>query len=104
MTEPVDELVLLVPARTDTGWFQTLYDWPICFLRGRLQYGGYIKDNAPFASALVYRGERVDEFCSAFRQRGNIMRRIWRKCESCEQERERGQHDTGHDEDHDHSR
>ena len=73
VTEPVDELLLLVPARTDTAWFQPLYDFPICFLRGRLHFseGG----PATFPSALVYRGPRVDEFAAHFAQRGPIMLR-----------------------------
>ena len=74
MTEPVDELILLVPARTDAAWFQSLYDHPICFIRGRLRFSG-AKDSAPFPSALVYRGPREAAFTAAFRHRGSIMRR-----------------------------
>lgn len=72
MTDPVDELLLLVPARTDTAWFQSLYDHPICFIRGRLRFSGS-KDNAPFPSALIYRGPRPAEFRTAFRHRGPIV-------------------------------
>ncbi|HET8908813.1 MAG TPA: DNA N-6-adenine-methyltransferase [Ktedonobacterales bacterium] len=75
MTEPIDELLLLVPARTDTAWFQSLYDYPICFVRGRLRFNGSTQ-NAPFPSALVYRGPRVEAFCRAFAHRGPIVRRI----------------------------
>lgn len=75
MTEPVDEMLLLVPARTDAAWFQSLYDCPICFLRGRLKFSG-ARFNAPFPSALVYRGQRVSEFCRAFRARGPIVSAI----------------------------
>lgn len=75
MTEPVDELVLLVPARTDTAWFQPLYDHTICFIRGRLRFSGS-KENAPFPCALVYRGPRVEAFCAAFAHRGVIVRRV----------------------------
>jgi hypothetical protein len=74
MTDPVDELLILVPARTETGWFQSLYDWPVCFLRGRLKFSG-VRDNAPFPSALVYRGERREAFYSAFTTRGVIVER-----------------------------
>lgn len=46
-------VVLLVPARTDTGWF---HDYAlrgeVRFLRGRLKFGG-AKNSAPFASLLV---------------------------------------------------
>src|SRR5690242_7703221 len=30
--DPVRECVLLVPARTDAGWFQPLFDHTICFI------------------------------------------------------------------------
>jgi hypothetical protein len=72
MTEPVDELLILVPARTETSWFQSLYDHPICFLRGRLKFSG-VRVNAPFPSALVYRGARREAFYTAFRARGVIV-------------------------------
>ena len=75
MTEPVREMVLLVPARTDTAWFQPLYDWPICFLRGRLAFSG-AATNAPFPSALVYRGRRVRKFAEAFAHRGVVVRAV----------------------------
>jgi site-specific DNA-methyltransferase (adenine-specific) len=74
MTEPVDELILLVPARTDTAWFQPLYDHAICFIRGRLRFSG-ARENAPFPCALVYRGPRPDAFAQAFSHRGVIVER-----------------------------
>lgn len=75
MTEPVDELLLLVPARTEMAWFQPLYDHTFCFIRGRLRFSG-ATENAPFPSALVYRGSRVDAFAQAFAHRGVIVRRF----------------------------
>lgn len=74
MTEPVDELLLLVPARTDTAWFQSLYEHPICFVRGRLRFSN-CESGAPFPSALIYRGPRAEAFCKAFGRRGVIVRR-----------------------------
>lgn len=73
--DPVDEIILLVPARTETAWFAPLYDHTICFIRGRLKFSGS-KDNAPFPSALVYRGPRPDEFASTFAHRGAIVQRL----------------------------
>lgn len=75
MTEPVDELLLLVPARTDTTWFQSLYECPICFISGRLKFSGHC-NNAPFPSALIYRGPRAESFAQAFAHRGTIVRRL----------------------------
>lgn len=46
-------VVCLVPARTDTEWFQ--YCWKateIRFVKGRLKFGGS-KQSAPFPSAIV---------------------------------------------------
>jgi len=46
-------VVCLVPARTDTAWFQ--YCWKateIRFVKGRLKFGGS-KESAPFPSAIV---------------------------------------------------
>lgn len=60
------EILLLVPARTDTAWFNTLL-WidgrpvPWCAVRGRLKFHRQ-KSHAPFPSALVYLGDRVDAF------------------------------------------
>lgn len=70
LTEPVEELILLVPARTDTRWFQALWPHAICFLRGRLHFSGSAV-GAPFPSALIYRGRRPAAFRSAFAHRGH---------------------------------
>lgn len=75
MTEEVDELILLVPARTDAAWFQSLFGHTICFIRGRLRFSGS-KWNAPFPCALVYRGPRFDAFTAVFSHRGSIVRAI----------------------------
>ena len=50
-------VVMLLPARTDTGWFHdyVLGKAEIRFIRGRLKFGGS-KNSAPFPSmVLVYR-------------------------------------------------
>ena len=55
--------VMLVPARTDTGWFhEYIYnkkDVEVRFLKGRLKFGGS-KNSAPFPSMVVVFGERRD--------------------------------------------
>lgn len=48
-------VVMLLPARTDTRWFQDYvlpYAAEIRFLRGRLKFGGS-KNSAPFPSVVV---------------------------------------------------
>ena len=73
MTEPVDELILLVPARTGASWFRSLFTHTVCFIGGRLRFSG-ARENAPFDSALVYRGPRAEEFARAFAHRGPVVR------------------------------
>lgn len=75
MSEPLDEIVLLVPARTDTAWFQACFEHTICFVRGRLRFSG-AKAGAPFPSALVYRGHRGYDFCATFARRGVLVQAV----------------------------
>lgn len=54
-------VVLLVPARTDTKWFQDFvyHRSEIRFLKGRLKFGGS-KNSAPFPSMIViFRGPKM---------------------------------------------
>jgi hypothetical protein len=67
----VTEAIVLIPARTDTGWFRRLRRYPICFVRGRLRFRG-AKNSAPFPSAIVYLGEHKQEFREAFRDIGEV--------------------------------
>ena len=50
-------VVCLIPSRTDTQWFQSVFKsaQEILFLAGRLKFGGS-RHNAPFPSALVLDG------------------------------------------------
>jgi phage N-6-adenine-methyltransferase len=50
-------VVCLVPARTDTRWFQEAWDMAsrVWFIRGRLKFGNS-KNSAPFPSALIELG------------------------------------------------
>ena len=78
MTEPADELMLLVPAYTDTDWFTPLFDHAICFVHGRLYFhrpGGLPDTRTPHPSVLVYRGPRVRAFADAFADLGPILTR-----------------------------
>ncbi len=62
----------LLPGRTDTDWFTPLFDYPICFVHGRLQFSGYAQA-APFPSVLVYFGPDLARFARAFTPLGPIM-------------------------------
>ena len=76
MTEPAREIILLVPAYTETHWFSPLYDHTICFVRGRIwfEYMGGKGRPAPHPSVLVYRGRRWRKFADAFSDLGPILR------------------------------
>lgn len=54
-------VVCLVPARTDTAWFQDYaMKGEVRFVRGRLKFGGH-SNAAPFPSAVVIFIKRIDE-------------------------------------------
>ena len=76
MTEPTRELILLVPAYTDTQWFSPLYGHTICFVRGRIrfEYLGKSDKQAPHPSVLVYRGRRHKAFADSFSDLGPVLR------------------------------
>lgn len=67
----IDAAIALLPARTDTAWFQPLYDHTLCFIRGRITFVG-ADNGAPFPSVVVYCGMHADLFYSAFRDMGRV--------------------------------
>jgi phage N-6-adenine-methyltransferase len=70
----IREAIALVPARTDTGWFQPLFEYHICFVKGRLKFSN-AASSAPFPSAVVYMGDNPEGFDLHFRGIGNVVRR-----------------------------
>lgn len=68
----ISEAIILAPARTDTKWFQSLRQFPKCFVIGRLKFGGGVKNSAPFPSMLVYLGSNIALFYNAFSDIGDI--------------------------------
>ena len=78
MTEPVDELLLLCPAYTETKWFTPLFNYPLCFIHGRVNFhtpeGRLVR--APHPSVLVYRGSRVRAFARAFAEVGHTVQPV----------------------------
>lgn len=71
----VTEAIALLPARIDTVWFQPLYAYPMCNVKGRIQFENS-PHHAPFPCVIVYIGDRVDAFIEVFKHKGPIMRRI----------------------------
>lgn len=76
MTEPVREIILLVPASTDTRWFAPLFAHTLLFIHGRVYFrspkGAALR--APHPSVLVYRGPRPAAFADAFSDLGPVLR------------------------------
>ena len=71
----VEAAIALLPGRIDTQWFQPLYEYLICHVRGRLQFVG--SDNsAPFPSVVVYLGTDEQRFVEVFAELGPILQRV----------------------------
>ncbi len=76
------EIIMLVPARTDTMAFQLGMRWAngLCFIQGRLKYldqGKAVKNSAPFPSAVLYFGPNARAFTDAFDPIGLTMDCAW---------------------------
>ncbi len=73
-----EEIVLLLPARTDTQWFAKLRDCPICFVRGRITFVGN-DSPAPFPSCLVLMTEEASResiFAATMESLGDTWQRM----------------------------
>lgn len=76
------EAILLVNAITDAGWFQPLWDFPICFTDHRIPFyrpGGEAGAQPVRGSVFVYFGDNVAEFASVFRRFGAVVLSTVRK-------------------------
>ncbi|MCG8351024.1 MAG: phage N-6-adenine-methyltransferase [Chloroflexales bacterium] len=71
----IAQAIALLPARVDTHWFQPLYAYLMCNVRGRITFQN-AENAAPFPCVIVYLGSNSDHFINAFRDLGPIMRRI----------------------------
>jgi len=74
----ITELIALLPARTDTEWFEALTvdtdDAIVCFIHQRLTFLGN-EAGAPFPSVAVYFGPRHDVFAEVFGELGSLWQR-----------------------------
>lgn len=66
-----EQAALLVPARTDTEWFQPLWGLPMCFISGRLKFGD-AETGAPFPCVIVYAGAGRSAFYERFAPFGAV--------------------------------
>ena len=67
-------VVLLLPARTDTAWFRAAWGWSsaVCLWRGRMTFVG-AEAGAPFPSALFFMGTAWRRFQRAFDDAGIVV-------------------------------
>jgi hypothetical protein len=75
----ISEAIALVPARTDTEWFQKIAPYTLCLVKGRLKFWnsqGEADNNASFPSAVVYLGKSNLKFVENFSDLGGIWRKI----------------------------
>jgi phage N-6-adenine-methyltransferase len=71
--------VLLNSHPTETKWFQELFDYTICFVRGRIDFGGpsrEVSSTSTHGSAVAYLGENIEMFLHKFTEFGSVVRRI----------------------------
>jgi phage N-6-adenine-methyltransferase len=71
----VTAFVALVPARTDTAWWQNLAGCHLCLVRGRLTFGD-AEAGAPFPSAAAYAGPDPAAFIAAFAELGPVWKMV----------------------------
>ncbi len=69
------EAILLVNAYTESRWFQHLWQFPLCFTRGRINFYNPTKGQSGpcSSSAIAYMGPNIDRFADHFRRYGRIM-------------------------------
>lgn len=72
--DSVTSLTALVPASTDTQWFQQNYaDAPLLtFIEGRVSFHGDGDGNATFPSVIATWGDVPDEYVAELRAFGNV--------------------------------
>lgn len=69
----VTQAIALVPSRTDTRWWRTLTRnaSAICFIKGRLRFGG-APSSAPFPSAVIAYGIPPEKLLEVFGEMGQV--------------------------------
>ncbi len=71
--------VILVNANsTDAGWFAPLFDFPLCFVRGRMNFHSPSTDKSSptHGSVFAYLGPDEDRFIAEFAALGPVVKRV----------------------------
>ena len=64
---------------TETKWFQQLFDHAICFVAGRIDFGGpsrAVSTTSTHGSAVAYLGKDREKFAKVFSQFGSVVVRL----------------------------
>lgn len=73
----IEQACLLGFAATSESWFQPLLSYPVCLIKGRLQFidGDTMQPvkGGPKGSAVIYLGSHVNRFARAFQSFGKVM-------------------------------
>lgn len=71
----VEQAVALVNAATETRWFQRLFDYVICFPKGKIKFNSPsgIASGPTVGSAFVYFGQETDRFIEVFSELGPVI-------------------------------
>jgi ParB family transcriptional regulator, chromosome partitioning protein len=74
----VSEAILLVNASTETLWFQPLWAYPLCFVRGRIDFWrpNGNTSHPTHGSVFVYFGRKPQNFLAAFRTLGVVAQAV----------------------------
>lgn len=74
----ISQAILLCLGNPGCHWFQSLYRYPLCFVRGTIRFLRPDGSNGHFGFPLsfVYFGEQEQRFAETFRQFGHIVRAV----------------------------
>lgn len=64
---------------TETKWFQQLFSYTVCFIHGRIDFGGpsrAISSTSTHGSAIVFLGKDTEKFRQKFSAFGAVVRKI----------------------------
>jgi phage N-6-adenine-methyltransferase len=66
-----NEMLLLIKMDVSTKWWCSVKDYPFLAYNRRLRFGNS-KSAAPFQSAMIYLGKRLDKFLDIFSKDGSV--------------------------------
>lgn len=85
----LDTLTALVPASTDTQWFQNHYANAdtLTFIEGRIGFDGAGKSKASFASVIATWGSVPQDYIETLHSHGFVLHRTKRNCKCIDSEK-----------------